>query len=61
MTNIKNIHELTYSFLDILSRLLRFTLFSTYSLRILTGFVVVQENIKSEVLKVQTELGRSVQ
>ena len=28
-------------------------------MRILTGFVVVQENIKPEVLKVQTELARS--
>ena len=30
-------------------------------MRILTGFVVVQENIKPEVLKIQTELARSVQ
>ena len=29
-------------------------------MRILTGFVVAQENIKPEVLKVQTELARSV-
>ena len=33
----------------------------TYIMRILTGFVVVQENIKPEVLKVQAELVRSVQ
>ena len=30
------------------------------NMRILTGFVVVQENIKPEVLKVQTELASSV-
>ena len=30
-------------------------------MRILTGFVIVQDNIKPEVLKVQTELARSVQ
>ena len=29
-------------------------------MRMLAGFVVVQENIKPEVLKVQTELARSV-
>ena len=29
-------------------------------MHILIGFVVVQENIKPEVLKVQTELARSV-
>ena len=29
-------------------------------MRILIGFVVIQENIKPEVLKVQTELARSV-
>ena len=29
-------------------------------MRILTGFVVVQENIKPEVFKVQTELARSL-
>ena len=31
------------------------------TMRIPTGFVVVQENIKPEVLKVETELARSVQ
>ena len=31
------------------------------TMRILTGFVTVQENIKPEVLKVQTELARSLQ
>ena len=38
-----------------------FRCFGNYIMRILTGFVVVQENIKPEVLKVQTELARSVQ
>ena len=34
--------------------------FSCNFMRILAGFVAVQENIKPEVLKVQTELARSV-
>ena len=29
-------------------------------MQILTGFVVIQKNIKPDVLKVQTELARSV-